>query len=168
MTYVNPLLGLGWESFAHEARAAGLSGVIVPDLPMEEGEDLEHALAAEGIDLIYLAAPTTSDDRLGELGRRSRGFLYLVSVTGVTGARDRLPDDLADFVTRARRATELPLCLGFGIKNAALARDAARLVDGVIVGSALVDTIRAAGEDGRAVGAVGEKLGELRRGVDAA
>lgn len=146
MTYVNPVLGMGWRSFAEAAAAAGVAGVIVPDLPMEEGKELAEELAAHMIDLVLLAAPTTGEARLGEIGRRSRGFLYLVSVTGVTGARAGLPPDLAAFVQRARAATELPLCLGFGIATPEQAARASQMVDGVIVGSALVERLRSGGE----------------------
>lgn len=173
MTYVNPVLGLGWDVFADAAADAGVSGVIVPDLPLEEGKELEEKLARRKIDLVYLAAPTTGTSRLRELGRRSRGFLYLVSVTGVTGERAALPADVAEFVKRARAASELPLCLGFGIASAEQAAKAARHVDGVIVGSAIVNRIRE-WEDGGAgcdtdavVGAVTGFLRELRSGLDA-
>lgn len=146
MSYVNPLLGMGWRGFAEAAAASGVAGVIVPDLPMEEGKELAEELSARMIDLVLLAAPTTGEARLRELGRRSRGFLYLVSVTGVTGARAGLPADLDGFARRAREASELPLCLGFGIAGPEQAASAAQRADGVIVGSALVERLERGGE----------------------
>ncbi len=141
MSYYNPLLQYGLEKFARDARAAGVDGVIAPDLPLEEADDLHHALRAQKLHLIFLAAPTSRDERLKKIGERTRGFLYLVALTGVTGARAALPDELPEFIARARRLTDKPLCVGFGIADAANARRVAQHADGVIVGSALTQKI---------------------------
>jgi tryptophan synthase alpha chain len=130
MTYYNPL-------FAY-ARTAGIDGLIVPDLPPEEAEELEAACRRAGLATIYLLAPTSTDARIRFVAAHSTGFIYLVSVTGITGARTDLPPDLADFVARVRKVTTLPLAVGFGIGTGEQASAVARLADGVIVGSALV------------------------------
>ncbi len=144
MTYMNPVVQMGVEAFAREAAQAGADGVIVPDAPPEEARPLEEALAAHGLALIYLAAPTTPVARLAWLAQRTRGFLYLVSLTGVTGARRALPPDLEALVARARGVTDKPLAVGFGIATPEQAARVARVADGVIVGSALLRAIAAA------------------------
>ena len=138
MTYYNPLLSYGLQRFIDDGLAAGVDGLIVPDLPPEEADDLEAACRAAGLAMIYLLAPTSTEERIKLVAQRSSGFIYMVSVTGITGARSELPPDLADFVQRVRRHTNLPLAVGFGIGTGAQAAAVARLVDGVIVGSALV------------------------------
>lgn len=149
MTYVNVLLAGGLERTLARVRAAGISGLILPDLSLEAGRAYLPAVRAAGLDPIQLAAPTSPPVRLSALARASRGFLYLVSVTGVTGARAAVPADLRAFVARARRATDLPLCVGFGISTPAHARTIAACADGVVIGSALV---RILGEHGAAAG----------------
>jgi tryptophan synthase alpha chain len=141
MGYYNPLLCYDLKRFARDAFEAGADGVIVPDLPLEESEALREALQDQDLHLVFLAAPTSDDARLKEIGKTTRGFLYLVSLTGVTGARTGLPEGLEGFVARARRATDKPVCVGFGIADAENARRVAQLADGVIVGSALVAKI---------------------------
>ncbi|MDQ1300800.1 MAG: Tryptophan synthase alpha chain [Chloroflexota bacterium] len=138
MGYVNPILAYGPAGFVADAAAAGADGLIVPDLPPEEAGELAAACAAHQLALIYLAAPTSTDDRLAMLAAATTGFLYLVSVAGVTGARAGLPPDLADFIGRARRVARTPLAVGFGIATPAQARAVGQLADGVIVGSALI------------------------------
>jgi tryptophan synthase alpha chain len=138
MTYYNPLFSYGLQRFVEDGVAAGLDGIIVPDLPPEEADELEAACRAAGLATIYLLAPTSTEERIKLVARRASGFIYLVSVTGITGARTHLPPDLADFVRRVRRHTNLPLAVGFGIGTGAQAAAVAKLVDGVIVGSALV------------------------------
>jgi tryptophan synthase alpha chain len=110
----------------------------VPDLPPEEAEELEDACAAHGLALVYLLAPTSTPERIKLVAKKSQGFIYLVSLTGVTGARSELPPGLSDFVSRVRAQTDTPLAVGFGIGNGEQARTVAQLADGVIVGSALV------------------------------
>lgn len=150
MGYVNPLLSFGVERYARAAAAAGADGLIVPDLPFDEAGSLEAVSAEEGLALVYLAAPTTEPARLAEMGGRTRGFLYLVSVAGTTGARKALPADLGEFIARARRACPLPVAVGFGISDGAQAREVGGQADGVIIGSAFVDAVAkadAAGKD---------------------
>jgi len=148
MGYYNPILAYGEEAFCRECHNVGVDGLIVPDLPPEEGETLEVICRRHGLALIYLLAPTSTPDRIRLVSERSQGFVYLVSVTGITGARDHLPPDLAAFVGRVRVVTGKPLAVGFGISTPEHARQVAALADGVIVGSALVRL--AAEADGRA------------------
>jgi tryptophan synthase alpha chain len=139
MCYANPILARGIETFAAELVQAGISGLIVPDLPLEEAPDVLAACDAAGVDLIPLVAPTTPDDRLKKIGAKARGFLYTVSLTGTTGERTALAGDLTQTLARAKAATTLPVAVGFGIatpEQAAQAADAG--ADGVIVGSRLV------------------------------
>jgi tryptophan synthase alpha chain len=138
MGYINPILAYGLEQFVADAAAAGVDGLIVPDLPPEEAEELEPACAAHGLALVYLLAPTSTPERINLITEKSQGFVYLVSLTGVTGARNELSPDLTDFVTRVREQTDKPLAVGFGIGNGQQARTVGQIVDGVIVGSALV------------------------------
>jgi tryptophan synthase alpha chain len=138
MGYYNPLLQMGLADFARRAAHAGIDGVIVPDLPPEEAEGLQSALRAEEIDLVFLLAPTSDEHRVREVARQGSGFLYLVSLTGVTGARSDLPSELEELVARVRSATDLPLAVGFGISTPAHVARVARVADGVIVGSALI------------------------------
>ena len=138
MGYCNPFLALGWEKFAAEASAAGLCGAIVPDVPLEESEPLRAALGAVGMAWIPLCAPTTGDERLRKLAAAARGFLYYVSVTGVTGARAALPEDLAAKLLSLRALSAAPIAVGFGISTPAQAAALRGQVDGVVVGSAIV------------------------------
>ena len=138
MTYYNPLFRYGVERFVQDAAAAGIDGLIIPDLPPEEAAELEEACRAAGIATIYLLAPTSTDARIAYVAAHCTGFIYLVSVTGITGARSELPPDLAAFVARVRRQTHLPLAVGFGIGSGTQAAAVAAIADGVIVGSALV------------------------------
>ncbi|MFH0846522.1 MAG: tryptophan synthase subunit alpha [Chloroflexota bacterium] len=146
MTYYNPVLNSGLEEFCHSSAKAGIDGLIVPDLPPEEGAALGIPAEEQGIDLIYLLAPTSTEARIRLVCDRSRGFIYLVSVTGITGTRDSLPQDLEDFVLRVRKTARQPLCVGFGISSAEQAKRVARVADGVIVGSRLIQLIES-GED---------------------
>jgi tryptophan synthase alpha chain len=141
MGYYNPILQMGIERFACRAAASGIDGVIVPDLPPEESNSLRTALRASGIDLVFLLAPTSGDERIRYVVERASGFLYLVSLVGVTGARDRLPPGLEAFVARVRAVTDLPLAVGFGISTSGQAARVAGIADGVIVGSALVRAV---------------------------
>lgn len=138
MTYANPVHRRGIGSFLDQAAAAGVAGVIVPDLPVDESAELERAAAERGVDAVLLAAPGTSAERLGEIGRRSRGFVYCVATYGVTGARDRLEDTAQELVDALRPRTDLPLLVGVGIGSPAQAAQACAFADGVVVGSALM------------------------------
>ncbi len=138
MTYLNPILRLGLDGFAAAAARAGCQGVIVPDLSREEAGPLRRALAATGLALVDLVAPTTPDARLARIAGPARGFLYLVAVAGVTGTRAADPGQLAAFAARVARHTDLPRYVGFGIDGPARALEAVRCADGAIVGSALM------------------------------
>jgi tryptophan synthase alpha chain len=143
MGYVNPILAYGVTRFAADAAEAGASGFIVPDLPPEEADELSEACADHNLALVYLLAPTSTDERVAYVASRSSGFVYLVSLTGVTGARDSLPPDLEAFVERVRAATGKPLAVGFGIGTPEQAELVGGHADGVIVGSALVAAAQA-------------------------
>lgn len=147
MTYLNPVLAFGLERFLRDAAAAGVTGLLLTDFPAGTDAALEDAVAASALALIRLIAPTTTADRLARAVRGATGFLYLISRLGVTGARDRVPPDLGEHVTRVRAASALPLAVGFGIGTPAQARAAAALADGVVVGSAVVDALGAGGPD---------------------
>jgi tryptophan synthase alpha chain len=142
MGYVNPLMAYGFEAFVSDAVEAGADGFIVPDLPPEEAAALEALCRGQGRALVYFLAPTSTPERIQMVAQRSTGFIYLVSVTGVTGARGRLPDGLGSFVRRVRSASAMPLAVGFGIATPDQARQVGDLADGVIVGSALIDSVR--------------------------
>jgi tryptophan synthase alpha chain len=141
MTYFNPVFSYGLDAFCHDCAQAGVSGLIIPDLPPEEGTELEGISLKYGLDLIYLLAPNSTEERIDIVAARSRGFIYLVSMTGVTGSRDKLPKELESFVLRVRQRTSQPLCVGFGISNAKQAQRVAKMADGVIVGSRLIQLL---------------------------
>jgi tryptophan synthase alpha chain len=148
MGYLNPIVTLGFEAFAGRAAEAGIDGLIAVDCPPEEAEPLADALDRAGIDLIRLATPTTDDARLAIVARRTRGFVYYVSVAGVTGAKSAVADDVAPAVARVRAASGLPVAVGFGIRTPEQAAAIARVADAAVVGSALVDAIAASVADG--------------------
>jgi tryptophan synthase alpha chain len=143
MGYANPFLQFGLDRLVAEAAQAGANGFIVPDLPYEEASEFEKLCAQHDMALIYLLAPTSSSDRILAVAARSQAFLYLVSLTGVTGARTSLPANLADFVSRVRKLcpADLPVAVGFGISTSEQAADVGRLADGVIIGSAFVNAV---------------------------
>jgi tryptophan synthase alpha chain len=138
MTYFNPVLAYGLDRFCHDCIASGIDGLIVPDLPPEEGNSLECTAGEQGLDLIYLLSPNSTPERIKMVAEKSRGFIYLVSVTGVTGVRNTLGAGLEDFVKRVRKVAKQPLCLGFGIATPEQAGQIARIADGVIIGSRLI------------------------------
>lgn len=146
MGYLNPILSYGEQRFALDAAASGADGLIIPDLPPEEAGVLEGACRDAGLALVYLLAPTSTVERIRLVAGRSSGFIYLVSVTGVTGARAVLADDLVQFIQRVRDATDKPLAVGFGISTPEQVARIGRLADGVIVGSALINVV-AGGKD---------------------
>ena len=146
MSYFNPMFSYGLEEFCTACARSGISGLIIPDLPPEEGSELEAISRRQGLDLIYLLAPSSTEERIRLVAERSRGFIYVVSVTGVTGVRKRLPADLEAFVARVRKVATQPLCIGFGISTPEQARQVARIADGVIVGSRLIQLMEI--EDG--------------------
>ena len=159
MGYFNPILTYGLDRFCADAAAAGVDGVIVPDLPPEENGELAAACRNHGLALIRFLAPTSTAARVQMVTEQAEGFLYLVSLTGVTGARDALPTDLAAFVARVRALTSVPLAVGFGISTPEQAHSVSQIADGVIVGTGIVK--RAAGPDPvTAVGEFGQALAE--------
>lgn len=141
MGYANPLIGWGFPAFARDMAAAGVDGLIVVDIPPEEADPLADALDAENLSLIRLATPTTDDARLPIVVRRTSGFVYYVSVAGVTGVKEADADTVAPHVARVRAASGLPVAVGFGIKTPERAGSIAKVADAVVVGSALVDEV---------------------------
>jgi tryptophan synthase alpha chain len=163
MCYANMVFAPGVDAFVERLERAGACGLIVPDLPQGEAQEVLDACDAHGIALVPLAAPTTTPERLALIGERARGFLYTVSVVGITGERPALAVHLSDVVARARASTEVPVAVGFGISTPEQARAAADAgADGVIVGTRLV---RAAGESDEPAAAVGELVAELAAGL---
>jgi len=148
MTYVNPVYRHGIGSFLDDAAAAGVAGLIVPDLPVDESAELEGAAAERGVDAVLLAAPGTTVERLREIGRRSRGFVYCVATYGVTGARERLDETARGVVEALRAQTDLPLLVGVGIGTPTQAAEVCAFADGVVVGSALMSRVVAGDLDG--------------------
>ena len=146
MGYYNPMLAYGLEKFIRDAKEAGADGFIIPDLPMEEADEFELALSGaagevEALPLIQMLAPTSPNERMEAIARNAQGFIYLVSVTGVTGARTSISDGLGELIQRVRAHTSVPVCVGFGIGTPEQAAQVGALADGVIVGSACVKTI---------------------------
>ena len=166
-TYANPLLNMGVAAFCDRAAAAGAAGLVVPDLPLEEAQRLSPTVAAAGLDMVLLVAPTTSPQRMARIARTSRGFIYLVSVTGVTGTRERMDQRVASLIGQLKSLSRQPVAVGFGISTAAQARQV-RLwgSDGAIVGSAFVKRIAAAGPSDDPAMVAGTFCAELRRGLD--
>jgi tryptophan synthase alpha chain len=161
MGYANNVLALGERSFAGAARAAGVDGTILVDLPPEEGAELFAALRGEGVDPVLLAAPTTRPERLAMLVRETRGFLYYVSLTGVTGARSQVAQDVEAGVAAVRALSDIPVCVGFGVSTPEHAARIGAYADGVVVGSALIDRIAGKGA-AEAADAAGRFVEELK------
>jgi tryptophan synthase alpha chain len=141
MSYLNPLLAFGYDELAERAVETGVCAFIVPDLPYEESEEIRTALESRGVGLIQLVTPATPDDRLQMLARASRGFLYAVTITGITGGDAGLPADLAGYLDKVSSASDIPVCAGFGIRSADDVVNVGRHVSGAIVGSALVEVL---------------------------
>ena len=151
MGYFNPILSYEPERFCSDAAAAGVDGLIVVDLPAEEADMLVPQATAHGLDVIRLVAPTTDDARLPKVLGGSSGFVYYVSITGITGTRSAAYHDLATAIPRVRRVTDLPVAIGFGVRSPAQAAEAVRVADAAVVASALIDTLAASLDvDGRA------------------
>ena len=168
-TYSNPLLNRGMEAFCRAAAAAGAAGLVVPDLPLEEAEKLSAIAAAEGLDLVLLVAPTTPADRMGRIAAASRGFTYLVSVTGVTGVRTSIETRVEGLVQQLKGMGPTPVAVGFGIAGPDQARQVRDWgADGAIVGSALVKVMdEACAQQQDVAAAAGAFCTELRRALDA-
>lgn len=146
MGYLNPLLRYGVDQFCADAAAAGLDGLILPDLPPEEAGEIHAACRAHGLDLIMFVAPTSTKDRIAHVAEHASGFIYCVSTKGVTGARAALPPELPGFLERVRAQTHTPVAVGFGISQPEHARHVAQIADGVIIGSKLIDVVGQGGD----------------------
>ncbi len=168
MGYLNPIEVMGYETFAEAAQSAGVDGVLTVDLPPEEGCDLVAALKTHRIDSIFLAAPTSSDERIRLMAKNGGGFLYYVSFKGVTGANQLDVKSVQDKLKQIRRNTDLPVGVGFGIRDAASAAQVAAVADAVVVGSALVKRIAAlADEPDRIAAEAPQIIAEMRAAMDA-
>ncbi len=170
LSYLNTILALGVEAFFDRCGDGGVLGVVIPDLPVEEAGEVRAVAQARGVDVILLAAPTSTDTRLARIAAAASGFIYCVSTTGVTGARASLHTGLPEFVARVRQHTDLPLAVGFGVSTIEQAATVATYADGVIIGSALVEMVAA--DEGLGGGAdpaaVTGRLGSFLREADAA
>jgi tryptophan synthase alpha chain len=162
MTYYNPMLAFGLKAFARTAVDAGVDGAIVVDMPPEESEPLASEAAAAGLDLVYMAAPTSTPARVRLIAKTSRGFIYVVSLTGVTGERKELSAELASQLEVLRGVTAMPLCVGFGISTPAQAAAVGRIADGAVVGSAIVRLVEARAGSPTLVDDVGKFIAELK------
>lgn len=161
MSYYNPVHSYGLEHFAQNAAASGVDGLIVPDLPPEEAGELKAACEAAGIDLIFLVAPTSTDERLRRVAEMASGFIYCVSLTGVTGARAELGPQAEELVSRVRRHTDLPLVVGFGISTPEQVARVSEFADGAVVASALLNAMEGVDEE-EIIGVVGQFVRELK------
>jgi tryptophan synthase alpha chain len=162
MTYLNPLYRYGLDQAAHDLAKAGVAGLIVPDCPIDESGPLAQAAGAAGLDVIALAAPTSGPGRLRRIARASRGFIYLVPLTGITGERAELPADLVQLVRDLRAVTTKPICVGFGISTPAQVGAVVRHADGAIVGSAIVRLVESLAGDPALVPRVGDFVAALK------
>lgn len=168
MGYLNPIERIGYEYFAEQAAQAGVDGVLIVDMPPEEASEIGPLLEAQGLDAIFLSAPTTSHERNAMICSHGQGYLYYVSLKGVTGSASLNAEDVAKHLAPLREMTRLPLCVGFGIRDGVTAAEVAKVADGVIVGSALVNRIA----DNLATpeviaGQLGSVLAEMRTAMDA-
>jgi tryptophan synthase alpha chain len=161
-SYYNPILQMGLERFALAASQAGADGVLATDLTPEESVDYRRILHSHNLDTIFLGAPTSTDERLGQIAAVSSGFLYLISRTGVTGAKDSLPDDLPALIRRARAVTQLPIAVGFGISQPGHVSVLGGLADAAVIGSALVAEIENAASVEAAASALGARIRSLK------
>jgi len=165
MGYANPVEAMGYEAFATRAASVGVDGVLLVDLPPEESRGFVDQLTARGLDPIYLLSPTTTDARMAEIARLARGYVYYVSLTGVTGARHLQPTDVAARMALLRGHLQIPIGVGFGIRDAASARAIAQVADAVVIGSRIVEEIEGSppGEEARRVGAF---VRSIRQAID--
>ncbi|MCP4566606.1 MAG: tryptophan synthase subunit alpha [FCB group bacterium] len=165
MSYINPILAYGAELLLKRMHRTGFRGLIVPDLVPEEGQEMERLCRQEKIDLIYLLAPTSTAERRKQIVNRSSGFVYLVSIVGVTGARKSFPPEIHSWIQQVKRESPLPVCVGFGISDHRQAKAIARNADGVIVGSALTEIIRQAENEEDMIANVESFVSQLRNKV---
>ena len=162
LTYYNPVLAFGLKAFARTAVDAGVDGAIVADMPPEESDPLGTEATAAGLDLVYMVAPTSTVARVRLIARNSRGFIYVVSLTGVTGERQQLPADMATQIATIRRETAMPVCVGFGISTPAQVATVGRVADGAAVGSAIVRLVESRAGSPTLVEDVGKFIAELK------
>jgi tryptophan synthase alpha chain len=160
-SYLNPILRFGLERFCAAAAAAGVDGALVTDLPVEEAHDYLANMRRRGLATVFLAAPTSTDQRLKSIAEVCTGFLYAVSRTGVTGTRQELATDARRLVKRLRRYTKLPIAVGFGISTAEQVKEVAQFADAAVVGSAIVQAVENAASQGNAAQAVAELVKQL-------
>ncbi|MBL7156699.1 MAG: tryptophan synthase subunit alpha [Candidatus Omnitrophica bacterium] len=166
MTYYNLVSHYGIKNFVKDSKNAGVDGVIVPDLPPEEAKELIGAAKKRDFATVFLAAPTSTKKRLKNIAAKSRGFIYYVSLTGVTGTRTRLPSDIIKNVKRLKKITKKPVCVGFGVSNPKQARRISHLADGVIVGSAVIKVIEENAKSKDLYKKVSKFTNSLRKGID--
>ncbi len=166
MSYYNPVYHFGEREYFSRAREIGVAGTIIPDIIPEEGEHLEELSKASGIDLIYLLAPTSQTERQKEILKRGAGFIYLVSVAGVTGTRTAIPLQISDWISDIKKQSPVPVCVGFGIADAEQAKAISRNADGVIIGSAIIDIIGKSSTPERALAGVRDFITEVRKEMD--
>ena len=164
MTYLNPVISYGVEKFCAECARKGVDGLIIPDLPPGELPALDNSAARDGIDTIYFVAPNSSQERIATVAQNSSGFIYMVSVTGVTGVRNSFSAGLGGVIEKVRKVTDLPLCIGFGISGPQQAKEAAALADGVIIGSRIIQIME---QEGPPYRELGEFISQVRHSIDA-
>lgn len=157
MSYFNPIYHYGVSTFLHDAKLKGVDGLIIPDLSLEEGEEITALAGMTGVDLIFLVAPTSSLGRIKKISSVSEGFIYYVSLTGVTGARENLENEVGEFVSKIKKLTKKPVCVGFGVSTREQVKNILKFSDGVIVGSAIVKLI----EQGQGEKDIVRKVGEF-------
>jgi tryptophan synthase alpha chain len=158
-SYLNPIMHMGMSKFCAAAARAGVDGALITDLPVEEADDYRREMGKRNLATVFLAAPTSTDDRLKSIAKASTGFVYAVSRTGITGARKQLAEDTPDLVRRIRRYTKLPIAVGFGISTPEQFAAVGKFADAAVVGSAIVETIeRNPGQEAEAVGEFVKKL----------
>lgn len=162
MSYYNPIFKYGIEAFVHDCAASGVDGLIIPDLPPEEARELKLACEGAGIDLIFLVAPTSTDERLQKVVEMASGFIYCVSLTGVTGARSQVGEGIEAMLEQVRRHTDLPLVVGFGISKPEHVARVSQTADGAVVGSALINVIEDHPDEDEVILAVSEYVRELK------
>ncbi|HHI03149.1 MAG: tryptophan synthase subunit alpha [Candidatus Zixiibacteriota bacterium] len=166
MSYYNPVLQYGLSKFLKKSISIGGRGLIIPDIIPDEGTAIEKCCRRSGVDLIYLLAPTSNAQRRRLIIDRSRGFIYLISVAGVTGARKNLPKYLNRWIARIKKESRLPVCVGFGISDLSQAQSVARVADGVIIGSAVIDIIKKSSGSHQAVSKTGRFIRKIREGLN--
>jgi tryptophan synthase alpha chain len=165
MTYLNPIISYGVEKFCADCSTTGIDGLIIPDLPPGELPALDANAKKHGVDIIYFVAPNSSPERIRMVAQSSSGFIYVVSVTGVTGVRNSFTSGLGAVISNVRKVTAIPLCIGFGISGPQQAAEAAALADGVIIGSRIIQIMEKEGPPYRELS---EFIGQIRKSIDGA